>query len=59
MGLQRRLEALSPLAILNRGYAVVSQPDGSLVRSTAQVQTGDELNVRISDGEFSAQVTEG
>lgn len=59
MGLQRRLEALSPLAILNRGYAVVSQSDGSLVRSTAQVKAGDHLRVRVSDGEFSTQVTEG
>ena len=57
-GLQRRLEALNPLAILQRGYAVVSKPDGSLVRSATQVQPGDELNVRVSDGEFPAQVSE-
>jgi exodeoxyribonuclease VII large subunit len=57
-GLQRRLEALNPLAILQRGYAVVSQLDGGVVRRTSQVQAGDELNVRVSDGEFPAQVTE-
>jgi exodeoxyribonuclease VII large subunit len=57
-GLQRRLEALNPLAILERGFAVVSQADGSLVRSVAQVEAGDELQVQVSDGEFSAQVTE-
>ncbi len=57
-GLQRRLEALNPLAILKRGYAVVSQPDGSVVRSVTQVQASDELNVRVSDGEFKTRVAE-
>jgi exodeoxyribonuclease VII large subunit len=57
-GLQHRLQALNPLAILQRGYAVVSQADGSLIRSVAQVEAGDQLNVRVSDGEFSTQVTE-
>ena len=57
-GVQRRLEALNPLAILQRGYAVISQPDGKIVRSVADVQVNDQLNVRISDGEFSTQVTE-
>ncbi len=55
-GLGRRLESLNPMAILNRGYAVVSQADGTIVRSVTQVQPGDELNVRVSDGEFDIRV---
>jgi exodeoxyribonuclease VII large subunit len=58
LGAQRRLEALNPLAILNRGYAVVTQLDGSLVHSVAQVKAGDQLDVRVRDGEFSAEVSE-
>ncbi|MFC1996706.1 exodeoxyribonuclease VII large subunit [Chloroflexota bacterium] len=58
-GLQHQLEALNPLAILKRGYAMVANPDGSIVRSVKGVHAGDELNVQVSDGEFSAQVTEG
>jgi len=57
-GLQHHLKALNPLAILQRGYALVSQPDGSLVRSVEQVQIADQLNVRVSDGEFPVEVTE-
>jgi exodeoxyribonuclease VII large subunit len=55
-GLQRRLEALSPQAILQRGYAVIHGPAGQVVRSTRQVQPGDRLRVLVSDGAFDAQV---
>ena len=57
-GLRQRLTALSPLAILDRGYAVITKEDGHLVRRVSQVQAGDKLNVRVSDGEFPAQVSE-
>jgi exodeoxyribonuclease VII large subunit len=52
-GLAARLDALNPLAVLQRGYAVVRR-DGQLVRSVAQVSPGDRLSVRVSDGEFDA-----
>jgi exodeoxyribonuclease VII large subunit len=51
-GLEQRLVSLNPLAVLGRGFAIVSHPDGSVVRSVTQVQAGDALNVRVSDGEF-------
>jgi exodeoxyribonuclease VII large subunit len=51
-GLHQGLTNISPLAVLNRGYAMVSQPDGTLVRTVAQVSRGDLLRVRVSDGEF-------
>lgn len=56
-GLSQRLHALNPMAILQRGYAIVSQVDGTVVRSVSQVRHGDELKVRLSDGEFEAQVS--
>jgi exodeoxyribonuclease VII large subunit len=55
-GMEQRLRSLNPIAVLGRGYAVVSQQDGSLVRSTTQVKAGDALNVRVADGTFDARV---
>jgi exodeoxyribonuclease VII large subunit len=53
-GTQSRLEALSPLAVLARGYAVVTRKDdGSVVSRVAQAS--DEMNVRVSDGEFEVK----
>jgi exodeoxyribonuclease VII large subunit len=50
-GMRNRLEALSPLAVLQRGYAVVTRKqDGGVVSRVAQAV--DEMNVRVSDGEF-------
>lgn len=56
LGLHNRLAALSPLAVLERGFAVVSRADGSVVRSYTQVQSGDEVQVRLVDGQFDAEV---
>jgi exodeoxyribonuclease VII large subunit len=58
-GLHHRLEALNPIAILKRGYAMVSGPDGTIIRTTKQVHDGDQVNIRVSDGDFSANVTGG
>jgi len=54
-GLQSRLAALSPLATLERGYAMVQLLDtGVMVSSVDQVTSGDPLAIRIKDGEFEA-----
>lgn len=45
-----RVRALSPLATLERGYAVAQLPDGAVVTSIDQVTVDDELTVRVSDG---------
>ena len=58
-GLRQRLEALNPLAVLQRGYAMVTTPDGEVVRSIGDVQAGDTINVHVSDGDFPAQVMDG
>jgi len=54
--LAARLEALSPLAVLDRGYALVMDAKGSLVRSTAQLTAGDALLTRLADGAFTSRV---
>jgi len=51
------LEALSPVAILNRGYALVFDAKGQLVKDATQVKAGDELSARLSQGRLRARVT--
>jgi exodeoxyribonuclease VII large subunit len=50
------LSALDPTAVLSRGYAIVTRPDGGVVGSAAQVAAGDAINVRVADGAFGARV---
>ena len=51
------LDALSPLRVLERGYAIaLHEGTGRAVRSRTEVKTGDRLRVRVSDGEFGAKV---
>ena len=50
-----RLLSLNPLAVLERGFAVVSRA-GQVVRSTAQLAPGDEVKVRLASGSFDARV---
>jgi exodeoxyribonuclease VII large subunit len=55
--LARALHAISPLATLQRGYAILSNPaNGEIVRSTAQAQPGISLRARVADGEFDVRV---
>ena len=54
--LDARLHSLSPLAVLDRGYALVQSADGALIRSTAQIAPGDCVTTRISDGVFTSRV---
>jgi len=53
---QAGLLAYSPLATLSRGYAIVRNGDGRIVRSVTQVKPGDELDVQVSDGAFGVDV---
>jgi exodeoxyribonuclease VII large subunit len=52
-----KLDALSPLSVLGRGYALVAAADGSLVRDAAEVELGDALTVRLAHGRLDAIVT--
>jgi len=56
--LDARLRSLSPLAVLDRGYALVLDAEGMLIRSTSQLTPGDALRTRLSDGEFRSTVDE-
>jgi exodeoxyribonuclease VII large subunit len=51
-----RLQALSPLAVLSRGYALVYGPDGTLLRSVTEAKPGDAIRARLADGSVDAQV---
>jgi exodeoxyribonuclease VII large subunit len=58
-GFEHRLEGLNPLAVLGRGYAVVTrQADGKVVSQVEQAKPGDGIQVRVSDGVFGAVVSE-
>lgn len=54
--LTHKLEALSPLSVLERGYAIVTTPTGQVVKSTEDVGFGDRIYVRLSDGTMDAVV---
>lgn len=51
-----KLDALSPLKVLTRGYALVQVGEGSILRSVKQASEGDDISVRISDGQITARV---
>jgi len=52
-----RLQALSPLNVLARGYALVYNADGTLLRSAAEASTGTTIRARFAEGSLTAQVT--
>jgi exodeoxyribonuclease VII large subunit len=52
------LEALSPLAVLSRGYALVYAADGKLLRSAAETAAGQTIRARLALGTLEAEVTE-
>lgn len=53
-----RLDGLSPLGTLSRGYSVSKAQDGRVIKSVNQVNVGDRIDVRVSDGEIKAEVIE-
>jgi exodeoxyribonuclease VII large subunit len=50
------LQALSPLQILDRGYALIFDSNGALVKDASQLAPADEVSARLSKGSFTAQV---
>lgn len=55
--LHTALESLSPLAILERGYALVFDSEGKLLKDARRVKVGDEISARLARGEIHAAVT--
>lgn len=50
------LNTVSPLATLERGYAIVSDEEKVLVRNTAEIKVGDRVNTRLSKGGFQSRI---
>jgi exodeoxyribonuclease VII large subunit len=57
-GLSQRMAALSPMAVLERGYAIVTNRGGQSISKVSQVGKGEALNVQVSDGDFDVHVDE-
>ena len=53
-----KLDAMSPLKVLTRGYAMAQNEEGTVVRSVQQTKIGDQLMVSVSDGVLTTTVTE-
>ncbi len=51
-----KLDAMSPLKVLTRGYSVLKLSDGSIISSVKQVKVKNELSVTVSDGSFDVIV---
>lgn len=54
--IEHQLKALSPVAILERGYALVFDSSGELVKNSAQVEAGEEISARLAHGSLTAKV---
>jgi exodeoxyribonuclease VII large subunit len=57
-GLSQRIAALSPMAVLERGYAIVTNRVGQSISKVSQVGKGEALTVQVSDGDFDVHVDE-
>ena len=53
-----KLDAMSPLKVLTRGYAMAQKDGGEIVRSVSQINPGDAVRVSLADGAFTATVTD-
>lgn len=58
IGLTAKLDAMSPLKVLTRGYAMTQTEDGTVIRSVQQLHPGDNIQISLSDGHVTAAVTE-
>ncbi|HET8825471.1 MAG TPA: exodeoxyribonuclease VII large subunit [Terriglobales bacterium] len=54
--IDHQLKALSPVAILERGYALVFDSGGKLVKNSAQVNAGDQISAKLARGQITARV---
>lgn len=58
LSLTAKLDALSPLKVLSRGYSLVEKEDGTLVHSARQTAPGDTIHITLSSGSVTASVTD-
>ena len=57
VGIVAKLDAMSPLKVLSRGYSVVRDSDGNILRSAAQAATGKPITITLASGKLYAKVT--
>ncbi|MEP6131983.1 exodeoxyribonuclease VII large subunit, partial [Marinobacter sp.] len=55
--LAQTLHVVSPLATLGRGYAIVQQENGDIVRQASELKPGDRVTARVASGHLEASVT--
>ena len=58
VALTSKLDAMSPLKVLTRGYAITQKDDGTMLRSVSQVSAGDSIQIRLQDGALIARITD-
>jgi exodeoxyribonuclease VII large subunit len=58
ISIQQHVAALNPMAVLERGYSIVTNQAGATITHVGQVAAGDPLNVQVSNGDFDVHVTE-
>ena len=56
IALTAKLDAMSPLKVLTRGYSMVEKENGQLVRSVSDLSTEESVKITLSDGQFTATV---
>ena len=56
LGLSSTLDAVSPLAVLNRGYSILTTKEGKVVTTDKEVKVGDELIAKLKEGEIRTEV---
>ena len=59
ISLTAKLDAMSPLKVLSRGYAMVQTPDGSVIRSVNQTKSNQQIKIALSDGTVNAKIISG
>ena len=58
IALTAKLDAMSPLKVLSRGFALVRDENGELIRSIRNVEAGQPVTVTVSDGIINATITD-
>lgn len=53
-----KLDAMSPLKVLTRGYSMAQKENGEIIRSVHQTEQGEQISVRLSDGKLIARILE-
>ena len=58
VSLTAKLDAMSPLKVLSRGYSIIHTQEGNIARSKSQLSVNDPITITLSDGSVSAKITE-